>query len=156
MDLLALYYYLMSDWSVCWIFYVCFFAVLWGGYSKLLDSRNRIVKISVHSTFVTWNVLVYATSMPAMGKVRPFSPHQKRDVILSQPILEVISPLSAYSWINNSYYLIILVNDHWSFEILSHGIHSTIFDDIVFNDLTSITCIVIIICVYNCNIDKML
>ena len=82
--------------------------------------------------------------------------HRKRGVILSQPIMGVISPLSAYSWIDNSYYLISLVNGHWSFEILSHGTHSTIFDDIVFSDLTSHTCIIIIICVYNCHIDKML
>ena len=81
---------------------------------------------------------------------------KKRGEILSQPILGVISPLSAYSWIDNSYYLISLVNDHWDFEILNHGTYSTIFHDIVFNDLTSHTCNTIIICVYNCDIDKML
>ena len=85
-----------------------------------------------------------------------YQPHQKRGIILSQPILGVISPLSAYSLIDNSYYLISLVNGHWSFEILSHGTHSTIFDDIVYSDLTSHTCIISIICVYNCHIDKML
>ena len=74
--------------------------------------------------------------------MRMLQTHQKWGVILSQPILGVISPLSAYSWIDNSYYSISLVNGHWSFEILSHSTHSTIFDDIV--DLTSHTCIIII------------
>ena len=68
--------------------------------------------------------------------------HQKRGVILALPILGVISPLFAYSWIDNSYYLISLVHGLLSFEFLSHGTHSTIFNDIVFSDSTSHTCII--------------
>ena len=68
-----------------------------------------------------------------------------------------------------------MVHGLLSFEFLSHGTHSTIFNDIVLSDLTSHTCIIsnilldhgkkvsvagigaikYIICIYNCNIDKM-
>ena len=35
-----------------------------------------------------------------------------------------------------------MVHGLLSFEFLSHGSHSTIFNDIVFGDLTSYTCII--------------
>ena len=69
-------------------------------------------------------------------------PYTLKGVILSLPILGVISPLFAHSRIDNSYYLISLVHGILSFEFLSHGTHSTIFNVIVFSDLLSHTCII--------------
>ena len=68
--------------------------------------------------------------------------HQKRGVIFSQHILGVTSPLFAYSWIDNSYYLLSRVHGHLGFEFLNHETHSAIFNDIVCSDLTSHTCII--------------
>ena len=69
--------------------------------------------------------------------------HQKRGVIFSLQIFGVILPLFGYSWIDNSYYLISLVRGNFGFEFHQHGTHSTIFNDIVWSDLTSHTCIVL-------------
>ena len=57
-------------------------------------------------------------------------------------ILGVTSPLFAYSWIDNSYYLLSRVHGHLGFEFLNHETHSAIFNDIVCRDLTSHTCII--------------
>ena len=67
--------------------------------------------------------------------------HQKRGVIFSLLSLGVISPPLAFSWIDNSYYLIALVHGLSGFELLNHGTHSAIFNAIVCSDLTSHTVI---------------
>ena len=74
---------------------------------------------------------------PQLSQRKDFNSHQKLGVIFALPILGVILPLFAFSWIDNSYYLISLVHGLLSFEF-----HSTIFNDIVFSDLTSHTCII--------------
>ena len=87
--------------------------------------------------------------------------HQKRSVTLSRtllihtlltlspktgtdsvPVLGVISPLFAYSWIDNSHYFITLARGLLSLENLSHGTNLTIFYVIVCGDLISYTCII--------------
>ena len=67
---------------------------------------------------------------------------QKRCVTLSESISGVISPLFAYSQIDDSYYFISLARGLLSFESLSHGTHSTIVNAIVFGDLISYSCII--------------
>ena len=63
--------------------------------------------------------------------------HQKR-----VPISGVISPLFAYSWIDNCYYFISMVHGLLSFESLSHCTYLAIFNAIVCGDLISYTCII--------------
>ena len=58
------------------------------------------------------------------------------------PISGVISPLFAYSWIDNCYYFISLVHGLLSFESLSHCTCLAIFNAIVCGDLISYTCII--------------
>ena len=58
-----------------------------------------------------------------------FLSHQKRSQNLALQILGVISPLFAYSWIDNSYSFVSLVHGLLRFQFFSHRTHSTIFND---------------------------
>ena len=89
-----------------------------------------------------FSVLLVVERFICFGKFSQNCTHQKRGIILALPILGVISPLFAKSWIDNSYYLISLEHGHLCFEFLSHDAHSTILNDIVFSDFTSHTCII--------------
>ena len=76
--------------------------------------------------------------------------HQKRGVIFALPILGLTLPLFDNSWIDNSYYLISVVHGLLSFELLSHSNHSTIFNGIVFSELTSHTSIILDLLLDHC------
>ena len=97
-------------------------------------TSNRIQHVQ-HSYCLPLPFLLVASS-------EAFLSHKKRGVTLSIPISGIISPLFAYSWIDNSYYFISLEHGHLSFESLSHGTHLAILIATVCGDFISYTCII--------------
>ena len=97
----------------------------------------RPIEFNMYST-----VTVFLCLFLLVASSEAFLSLQKRCVTLSESISGVISPLFAYSQIDDSYYFISLARGLLSFESLSHGTHLTILITTDCGDFISYTCII--------------